>query len=389
MKFTKVFLCLIFLFSTNLAIARSRTLADALRDNIPSEYLKGFHFVDGNILFHSGAVGSVYKIKAVNPGDLLKENWIVFGNPGYTDEDLTDFQKKEIKNGYSYAEIILPVYKDIKVTDTELNNFGTKVVVPRIAGLIDAGANLDISKINTVDVTVDKLFKRKLKDQKYFEYIKQLPDGDQLKNLFLNGKLAVVTEDYLAVGFTTTVCNVSEFEAGLKVQLGGLELFSNAFSKVMAALGNTIGSDVPPVGNEGNMVPLSNTTNTELLALVEKEIDLEAVNDPNEMKINIAHKMAFAHLGRLNPSSNAFEGPGFGIKFKHLSDKCFAVSTDDPVIVARKIVAQRKEAFRGTFVDPLSELEIDEDMQNRRSEHWGNEYGSPRFDWVILNGTNN
>jgi hypothetical protein len=375
--FYLLFLAILSIFS-NLAHARgTSTIADVLKKALPSENLKGYTFSNGDILFYSGGVGSVYE-STRGYQEPYKESWEVLGMPGYSAEALTPEQILEIQNGHGYASIIPGGGTNIEVSNTGFNHFGAKVVVPRIAGLINAGANLDAAKISSVVITIDRLIKRKLKDEEYFEYINSLPEHKAVKKIFKNKKLILTTNDYLITGLTTTICHGSAFDVGFKVELAGLEIASGAESAVRAAFGNK---------DEGEELK----TMGDMVAEMHKHVDEKAKSDPglNPDAVASAHKSLDSYLSKVGSLTPCGSGPGLGIKFQHMSEKCFSVITNDPVVIGRKIVAQRDNGPNFNSSTGRSEPEgtIDSDMQERRGEHWaaanGDETVVP-FDWVVV-----
>jgi hypothetical protein len=363
MNFTRFFLLVTALICTNLANAGA--LGEFLKKELGDE-AKGFDFVDSNISFHTGAVGSVYNISALNPQGVFMENFELFNMPPYKAETLSEEQLKDLENGFGqdYLTTVPPIWENISFSDAELNRFASKVVVPKIAGMIDASFVAEFSKWGTQTVAIDKIVRRKLyrNGSTYFKYIKGLDPEDEVRIRYMKDKrFAFVSEDILVTGFTATICHGADVDVGLKVELGGLEIAGQAFDRVMALLRNNPGT--PPSGgsNTGNSSSTSGTVSLETcLDLFNKEIanietadtgsEASAVTNPRT--INCARRMGPAYCKKY--SESGLGGPGIGVQFGHFGEKCIVASAKAPFVVARKITVQRtrKEQDR----DPRKEI---------------------------------
>ncbi len=352
MKLTRFFLLVTALICTNLANAGA--IGDFLKKELGKE-AKDFNFVDGNISFHTGAIGSVYNITALNPQNVLMENFELYNVPPYRAEALSDKQLKDLENGFGqdYLTVVPPIWENIAFSDAELNRFALKIVVPKIAGMIDVSGGLDVSKWDTQMITIKKIVRRKLYKNggAYFKYIKGLDPEDEVRRRYLNNKrFAFVSEDILVTGFNATICHGADVDVELKAELGGLQIASQAFDRVMAVLGNKPETETLPSGegNTGNANSNSAPISPDAcLELFNKEIagveagangsDISTV--VNARTINCARRMGPAYCKKYNESGLA--GPGLGVRFGHFGERCLSATANAPFVVARKITVQR------------------------------------------------
>lgn len=110
----------------------------------------------------------------------------------------------------------------ISMNDTINNILGIGMLLPKVFKVLSLDFNGGINNSRSVKVTIDSALKRHLIYDSLVRYVRSLPDGSQMRSAFNNRRLALVTSDFVLLGYKVEINPKDSFGINLTARLDSL-----------------------------------------------------------------------------------------------------------------------------------------------------------------------
>ena len=109
----------------------------------------------------------------------------------------------------------------VTFTESQQTDISAKVVMPQVYEMLKLGGSADYKRGVKVTVQLDQAFPRKLRRQPTIDFLRKLPDDNDLKKKFQQGALAIVVADIVVKSMSVSICVDTSKNAGLDTALNG------------------------------------------------------------------------------------------------------------------------------------------------------------------------
>jgi|ERR1700687_2098554 len=107
----------------------------------------------------------------------------------------------------------------LTLSEQEQSKLNVELNAPKIGQIVDLGAGIDYSKGVKTNVTLGRAYPRRLRRQKFLDYVNALPGTNLIKKAFDRGTLVVIVNDLVMEGLNVSICVDKSLNSTLDAKL--------------------------------------------------------------------------------------------------------------------------------------------------------------------------